>query len=61
MACGALAANISGSGPSVFAVCDSREKAEELSRVMKQHFDSLGIENDVYVSHVLPQGARTLE
>ncbi|MBR4402700.1 MAG: homoserine kinase [Flavobacteriales bacterium] len=61
MASGALAANISGSGPSVFAVCDCREKAEELSRVMKQHFDALGIENDVYVSHVLPQGARTLE
>ena len=60
-AAGALASNISGSGPSVFAVSDNRERAEILSKVMKEHFDALGIENDVYVSHVLPIGARTLE
>lgn len=58
---GSLASNISGSGPSVFAVSDCEEKARVLARVMKEHFDALGVENDVYVSHVLPVGARTLE
>ncbi|MDD4819401.1 MAG: homoserine kinase [Flavobacteriales bacterium] len=58
---GAMASNISGSGPSVFAVSQSKEKAHLLSEVMRRHFDALGIKNDVYVSHVMPHGARVVE
>lgn len=61
MAAGALAVNISGSGPSVFALSDSLETAEQVGKAMKAHFDALDIENDLYVSHVPTVGARVVE
>ena len=61
MAEGALAVNISGSGPSVFALSDSIETAQRVGQAMKVHFDRLNIENDLYVSHVPTVGARVLE
>ena len=61
MATGALAVNISGSGPSVFALSDSLETAERVGKTMKAHFDALNIENDLYVSHVPTVGARVVE
>ena len=61
MAAGALAVNISGSGPSVFALSDSLETAERVGKAMKAHFDALNIENDLYVSHVPTVGARVVE
>lgn len=61
MVAGALAVNISGSGPSVFALSDSLETAERVGKVMKTHFDALKIENDLYVSHVPTVGARVVE
>lgn len=61
MATGALAVNISGSGPSVFALSDSLETAERVGKAMKAHFDALSIENDLYVSHVPTVGARVVE
>lgn len=61
MAAGALAVNISGSGPSVFALSDSLETAERVGKAMKAHFDELNIENDLYVSHVPTVGARVVE
>ena len=61
MATGALAVNISGSGPSVFALSDSLETAERVGKAMKAHFDALSIENDLYVSHVPTVGARVGE
>ena len=60
-ATGALAVNISGSGPSVFALSDSLETAERVGKAMKAHFDALSIENDLYVSHVPTVGARVVE
>ncbi len=61
MAAGALAVNISGSGPSVFALSDSLETAEQVGKAMKAHFDALNIENDLYVSHVPTVGARVVK
>ena len=61
MAEGALAVNISGSGPSVFALSDSIETAQRVGQAMKVHFDRLNIENDLYVSHVPTVGARVLD
>lgn len=58
---GALAMNISGSGPSVFALSASQEQAEKIGRVMKEHFDRLKVEADIYVSKVARQGARELK
>lgn len=57
---GALAMNISGAGPAVFALSDVREKAAEIGQVMQKHFDSLGICADVYVSKVGRQGTKVI-
>lgn len=58
LAAGALAMNISGSGPSTFALCDHRDKAEKAGRIMQEHFDSLGIGCEVYVVKVSNKGAK---
>lgn len=55
---GALAMNISGSGPSVFALCDHRGKAEAAAEIMQKHFDALGIGGEVYVVKVSNKGAK---
>ncbi len=55
---GALAMNISGSGPSVFALCDHKNKANAAGWVLKQHFESLGIHSNVYVVKVSNKGAK---
>ncbi len=58
---GALGANIAGSGPAVFAVCDSAGVAEKLCGVMAGHFAARGIEADTYSSKISGRGARIVE
>ena len=58
---GALGVNIAGSGPAVFAVTDSMEKANTLAAIMSAHFAERGIEADVYPSKISGQGARIAE
>lgn len=55
---GALAMNISGSGPSVFALCDSRPVAESAGKVLKEHFEALDTGCEVYVVKVSNKGAK---
>jgi len=55
---GALAMNISGSGPSTFALCDHRDKAEKAGLIMQEHFDALNIGCEVYVVKVSNKGAK---
>lgn len=58
--CGAIGANISGSGPSVFALSESLSQAQCISNVMAEHFRSLAIEADVYASEICNEGCRLL-
>lgn len=58
LSAGALAMNISGSGPSMFALCDHRGNAERAAWIMKQHFDNAGIGSEVYVVKVSNKGAK---
>jgi homoserine kinase len=60
LASGALAVNIAGSGPAVFAVCDTLARAEAVGRLMTSHFARLGIDADVYPSKISGKGARVL-
>ena len=60
LSAGAMALNISGSGPSVFALSDKRETAVKAGEAMKAHFTALDIGCDVYVTKVAAQGARLL-
>ncbi|MCF0177656.1 MAG: homoserine kinase [Bacteroidales bacterium] len=60
MAKGAKAFNISGSGPSVFALCDNEESAKELCNIMTEHFKQYGIDADSLVAHGDNMGARVI-
>ncbi|MBO4557180.1 MAG: homoserine kinase [Bacteroidales bacterium] len=58
---GALAMNISGAGPSVFALCENMTVADKVGEVMKAHFLQYNIDSRIYVSKISNRGARTLE
>lgn len=58
---GCLAVNISGSGPSVFALSASKEVARKATEIMHHHFAFLDIASDTYISNASCEGARTIE
>ena len=58
MAAGALGCNISGSGPSIFALSVSRETAEAIGEEMKKVYLNNGIKCDVYVSKINEEGSK---
>jgi homoserine kinase len=59
---GALGASLSGSGPSLFALCRGRERAEAVGEAMVRAFQvSGGLEADLLVSPGGAPGARVLE
>jgi len=57
---GALAMNISGSGPSVFAISKDADTAGKVCSIMKEHFAFLNIDSNTYSAGVSNKGARTL-
>ena len=58
---GALGANISGSGPSVFAFSQDFTLANKLAGLMHAFFNELNISNRTYVSLISPYGTRLLD
>ena len=60
MADGALAMNISGAGPSVFALSEDMDTATKVGETMKRHFSDMGIGSDLYVERVSNVGARII-
>ena len=58
LAAGALAMNIAGSGPSVFALADKYEIAHHAEAILKEHFDTLGIGYESFVVKVSNKGAK---
>ncbi|MBO4476191.1 MAG: homoserine kinase [Bacteroidales bacterium] len=58
---GAIAMNISGSGPSVFALSSELEVARRAGSVMREHFGERDFKCDIYVTKVAACGARLLE
>ena len=57
---GALAMNISGSGPSVFALANRADLAQKAATIMERHFRSYGIDFETYVVKVSNKGARLI-
>jgi len=53
---GALGASISGAGPSCFALCQGKEKANKVAFAMQQAFASVEINSEVFVSAINTQG-----
>lgn len=49
--------NIAGAGPSVFAISESRDKAEEIANMLKSYLESRGVESRALVTTVSREGA----
>jgi len=58
---GALGCSISGSGPSVFALCDAKETAAKAGDAMAKAFRAAGLACDLYLSAVNTKGPVVLE
>ncbi|MFI3322671.1 MAG: homoserine kinase [Rikenellaceae bacterium] len=57
---GAIGSNISGSGPSVFALATSQESADNIAKVMAAHFEELGVGADTYSSDICNEGCHLI-
>ncbi len=57
---GALGCSISGSGPTIFALSNSRGVADKVSQVMSHVFKSLKLSTDIYVSKINKAGPRII-
>lgn len=53
----ALGFSISGAGPSLFAVCDGLQSAEQVRNALASHLESKGIAADTFVSAINTKGA----
>ncbi|MEM7035409.1 MAG: homoserine kinase, partial [Bacteroidota bacterium] len=60
IASGALGCSISGSGPSVFALCRGMAVAEKVAAAMGEVYEGLGVQSAVYASPVNRTGARVM-
>jgi homoserine kinase len=60
LSAGALAASLSGSGPSLFALCRGRERAVAVGEAMVEAFAAAGLTADLTISHGRAPGARIL-
>lgn len=57
---GALGFGISGSGPSVFALCKGDENAKNVRNAFSNFYDRKGIDFDLYLSEINQQGVKIL-
>jgi len=60
LAAGALGCSISGSGPSVFALCASAAAAQPVGAAMVEAFRTAGLESDLFLSAVNTTGPAVL-
>jgi homoserine kinase len=60
LASGALGCSISGSGPSVFALCAAADVAERCGAAMVEAFRAAGLESDLFLSAVNTTGPTVL-
>ena len=58
---GALGAGISGSGPTIFALCKGDEVAKEVYKSIEESYKNTGIKFEMFISKVNPKGIKILE
>ncbi len=58
---GAIGCGISGSGPSMFALCPDVDTANRAGKAMERVFLGENLESDLFISAISQQGARILE
>src|SRR5882757_3860475 len=57
---GALGGGISGSGPSIFMLSKDKPAAEKVEQVMKNIYDTIGLDYHTYVTTINHDGVKTL-
>jgi len=57
---GGLGCSISGSGPSIFAMCKGEKNARSAGQAMGGIYDKAGLEHDVYLSQINKNGPEIL-
>lgn len=57
---GALGCGISGSGPTIFALCTEKDIAIRTGRVIQQEFQKIKLQSEVYISKINSTGAKVL-
>ena len=57
---GALGAGISGAGPSIFALCEGIDKANQVAENMKNNYQKHNIPFDLHISKINPNGVVTI-
>lgn len=58
---GALGSGISGAGPSIFALCKGQNSAEKVAFAMSDSYQNTGIEFDMHISKVNPNGVEKIK
>lgn len=58
---GALGAGISGSGPTIFAICKGDESASDVHSAINESYKNTGIEYTLFISKINNQGIKILE
>jgi len=58
---GALGGGISGSGPSLFMLCEKEDTAREVESIMKNIYEKLGIEYKTYVTTINGDGVSVVD
>jgi homoserine kinase len=58
---GALGAGISGSGPTIFALCKGDEIAENVYKSIEESYKNRGINFEMFISKVNPKGIKILK
>lgn len=58
---GALGGGISGSGPSIFMLSENEDTASSVGSIMKEIYDRIGIDNNVYVTTINKEGVEIVE
>ncbi len=57
---GALGCGISGSGPSIFALCKGVENAQSVAKAIQNIYKNIGITFNIYVSKMNTQGVKII-
>jgi homoserine kinase len=60
MAAGALGAGISGSGPTIFALCKGDESAKNVYKSIKKSYSNTGINFELFISEINQEGIKIL-
>ncbi len=61
MSHGALGCGISGSGPSIFALCKGIDTANKISEAISQTYSKTGIDFDIHVSKINTKGIKIID